>query len=276
MRAVVGAVAAVLPILGVAIAVVLMRTEPKPEIRPRLILGSLLVGLPAVGLWHIASGSPATSNGWPEGAGVVGYVVAGPLTNGVTQWLSVPLLLMAMFFGVLLLTGTTVREVPGRLRSWFGTSYDDDYAYDHADDPDFDDDHDGDRGSDDYDPACSTRTATRSTAPSLLGRRGAHRAAAAARRRRTIRPTRSTPTRPPRCSACGTRAIPTTPGPAGTRTRAGTRSGARSARPAQGTCARRADASAETCTAGRRRRVRPRPGGRGRLRAAAAVVAGRG
>jgi len=141
VRAVVGAVAAVLPILGVAIAVVLMRTEPKPEIRPRLILGSLLVGLPAVGLWHIASGSPATSNGWPAGAGVVGYVVAGPLTNGVTEWLSVPLLLLAMFFGILLLTGTTVREVPERLRSYFGTSYgDDDYEYDHADDPDFDDD----------------------------------------------------------------------------------------------------------------------------------------
>ncbi|WP_206612335.1 FtsK/SpoIIIE family DNA translocase [Prescottella agglutinans] len=151
VRAVVGAVAAVLPILGVAIAVVLMRTEPKPEIRPRLILGSLLVGLPAVGLWHIASGSPATSNGWPSGAGVVGYIVAGPLTDGVTEWLSVPLLLLAMFFGILLLTGTTVREVPDRLRSWFGTPYDDDYAYDHADDPDFHDDHD-DYGSDDYDP----------------------------------------------------------------------------------------------------------------------------
>lgn len=153
VRAVVGAVAAVLPILGVAIAVVLMRTEPKPEIRPRLILGSLLVGLPAVGLWHIASGSPSTSNGWPSGAGVVGYVVAGPLTDGLTEWLSVPLLLMAMFFGILLLTGTTVREVPDRLRSWFGTSYDDDYAYDHADDPDFHDDPDGEYGSDDYDPS---------------------------------------------------------------------------------------------------------------------------
>ncbi|QCQ90753.1 DNA translocase FtsK [Rhodococcus sp. SGAir0479] len=151
VRAVVGAVAAVLPIVGLAVAVVLMRTEPKPDIRARLVLGSLLVGLPAVGLWHIASGSPAASDGWPAGAGVVGYVVAGPLTNGVTEWLSVPLLLMAMFFGVLLLTGTTVREVPDRLRSWFGTSYrDDDYEYDHADDPDFDDGHDG--GYDDYDP----------------------------------------------------------------------------------------------------------------------------
>ncbi|MGO4200238.1 DNA translocase FtsK [Rhodococcus sp. TAF43] len=144
VRAVVGAVAAILPILGVAIAVVLMRTEPKPDIRPRLILGSLLVGLPAVGLWHIASGSPTASDGWSAGAGVVGYIVAGPLTSGVTAWLSVPLLLLAMFFGVLLLTGTTVREVPERFRAYFGTSYHDDYddAYDHADDPDFHDDYD--------------------------------------------------------------------------------------------------------------------------------------
>ncbi|BCN48684.1 FtsK/SpoIIIE family DNA translocase [Prescottella equi] len=151
VRAVVGAVAAVLPLLGIGIAVVLMRTEPKPDIRPRIVLGSLLVGLPAVGLWHIAAGAPTTSSGWPSAAGVVGYVVAGPLTSGVTAWLSAPLLLMAMFFGVLLLTGTTVREVPERFRSYFGTSYDDD-EYDHAHDPDFDDEHD-DYGAADYDPA---------------------------------------------------------------------------------------------------------------------------
>ncbi|MFM1725773.1 DNA translocase FtsK [Rhodococcus sp. PAM 2766] len=151
VRAVVGAVAAVLPILGIGIAILLMRTEPKPDIRPRLILGSLLVGLPAVGLWHIAAGSPTTSGGWPSAAGVVGYVVAGPLTSGVTAWLSAPLLLMAMFFGVLLLTGTTVREVPERFRAYFGTSYHDD-EYDHADDPDFDDEYEP-YEPDDYDPA---------------------------------------------------------------------------------------------------------------------------
>ena len=44
-----------------------------------------------------------------------------------------------------LLTGTTVREVPERFRTYFGTvrtrdEYDD--AYDHADDPDVHDDYD--------------------------------------------------------------------------------------------------------------------------------------
>ena len=45
--------------LIVAIAVVLMRTEPDPETRPRLVLGSAMIGLPVLGLWHLWSGSPA-------------------------------------------------------------------------------------------------------------------------------------------------------------------------------------------------------------------------
>ena len=36
----------------------LMRTEPNPESRPRLILGAAMIALPALGLWHLWSGSP--------------------------------------------------------------------------------------------------------------------------------------------------------------------------------------------------------------------------
>ena len=45
VRAVVGSAVLVLPVLGVAVAVILMRTEENPEIRPRLVLGALLVAL---------------------------------------------------------------------------------------------------------------------------------------------------------------------------------------------------------------------------------------
>ncbi len=38
-------------VLGV-IAVMLMRTEPDLDARPRLILGSAMIGLPVLGLWH--------------------------------------------------------------------------------------------------------------------------------------------------------------------------------------------------------------------------------
>ncbi|MFC0447208.1 DNA translocase FtsK [Rhodococcus jostii] len=131
VRAVFGGVSGILPLIGVAVAVILMRTEPKPEIRPRLVLGSLLVGLPALGLWHIATGSPTDADGRARGAGFVGYAAGGPLTDGLTVWLAAPLLLLAALFGVLLLTGTTVREVPGKLQSYFGTSFGRDHYADY-------------------------------------------------------------------------------------------------------------------------------------------------
>ncbi|QIS05081.1 DUF87 domain-containing protein [Nocardia brasiliensis] len=137
IRAVSGSASAGLPFVATAIAVVLMRTEPHPEIRPRLVLGGLLVGLSVLGLWHVLAGAPTDSHGRAHAAGFVGFVVGGPLTDGLTAWLSVPILLLAIVFGVLLLTGTTVREVPARLRAYFGTgSGGDEYAeYDGEYDP---------------------------------------------------------------------------------------------------------------------------------------------
>ena len=44
-------------------------------------------------------------------AGFVGFAVGTPLTAGVTAWVSVPILLLCMAFGVLILSGRTVREV---------------------------------------------------------------------------------------------------------------------------------------------------------------------
>ncbi|MEV0683537.1 DNA translocase FtsK [Nocardia sp. NPDC050378] len=134
VRAIAGSAAAVAPLLFVAIAVVLMRTEPHPEIRPRLVLGGLLVILPALGIWHLAAGSPTDAHGRSRAAGALGYAIGGPLGQGLTPWLAMPILLLAMVFGVLLLTGTTVREVPTRLREYFGLG-------EYADD------------SDPYDPA---------------------------------------------------------------------------------------------------------------------------
>lgn len=134
VRAIAGSAAAVAPLLFVAIAVVLMRTEPHPEIRPRLVLGGLLVILPALGIWHLAAGSPTDAHGRSRAAGALGYAIGGPLGQGLTPWLAMPILLLAMVFGVLLLTGTTVREVPSRLREYFGLG-------EYADD------------SDPYDPA---------------------------------------------------------------------------------------------------------------------------
>ncbi len=122
IRAVSGSASAALPFVATGIAIILMRTEPHPEIRPRLVLGGLLVGLPLLGIWHLAADAPTDAHGRSRAAGFVGYVIGGPLASGLTAWLAVPILLMAVVFGVLLLTGTTVREVPQRLREYFGTA----------------------------------------------------------------------------------------------------------------------------------------------------------
>ncbi|MFC9790758.1 DNA translocase FtsK [Rhodococcus sp. NPDC127528] len=145
VRAVFGGAAALLPVVGAGVAVVLMRSEPQPEIRPRLVLGSLLIALPALGIFHVICGAPTDAAGRADGAGFVGYAAGGPLTTGLTMWLSVPLLLLALGFGILLVTGTTVREVPERVRSLLGTGrHHDDYEpYDdeHHDDGRHDDEH---------------------------------------------------------------------------------------------------------------------------------------
>ncbi|MEV6387518.1 DNA translocase FtsK [Nocardia xishanensis] len=122
IRAVSGSASAALPFVATGIAITLMRTEPHPEIRPRLVLGGLLVGLPLLGIWHLAAGAPSDAHARSHAAGFVGYVIGGPLASGLTAWLAVPILLLAIVFGVLLLTGTTVREVPQRLREYFGTA----------------------------------------------------------------------------------------------------------------------------------------------------------
>ncbi|MVU76839.1 cell division protein FtsK [Nocardia sp. ET3-3] len=121
VRWVAGSASAGLPFVAVGIAVVLMRTEPHPEIRPRLVLGGLLAGLPILGLWHMAAGAPTDEHGREHAAGFVGYVVGGPLQDGLSAFLAVPLLMLAIGFGVLLLTGTQVRDVPARMREIFGT-----------------------------------------------------------------------------------------------------------------------------------------------------------
>jgi len=133
LRNLVGGAVVLLPLALAAIAVVLMRTEPNPQDRPRLVLGSALICLPVLGLWHLWSGSPADPAGRQRAGGFVGFVLGGPLADGLTAWLATPLLIVAAAFGVLLITGTTLRELPETLYTMFGTRYGRRYAeyYDH-------------------------------------------------------------------------------------------------------------------------------------------------
>ncbi|WP_326837215.1 DNA translocase FtsK 4TM domain-containing protein [Amycolatopsis rhabdoformis] len=117
-RTVLGAGAVTLPLVLVVIAVALMRSEPVPETRPRMVIGTLLVVLSVLGMLHIFTALPSTNDGRMYAGGIIGAFSGGLLTEGVTTWVAVPLLILALLFGVLVFTGTPVREIPHRLRTW--------------------------------------------------------------------------------------------------------------------------------------------------------------
>jgi S-DNA-T family DNA segregation ATPase FtsK/SpoIIIE len=132
LRTLVGGAVVLLPVVVAVIAVLLMRTEPNPDARPRLILGSAMIALPVLGLWHLWSGAPQDPAARQRAAGFIGFAIGGPLSDGLTPWIATPLLVIAALFGVLLLTGTTIREVPETLYAMFSTRghYDEDDEYD--------------------------------------------------------------------------------------------------------------------------------------------------
>ncbi|MDP9165132.1 MAG: DNA translocase FtsK, partial [Actinomycetota bacterium] len=140
VRAVIGSAVVLLPILLVASALLLMRTEPHPEARPRLVLGTVMIALPVLGLWHLWSGAPQDAADRQRVAGFVGFAIGGPLSDGLTPWIATPLLIIAILFGLLLVTGTTIREVPAAVQAmvmgaYRGDTYDD-YDEDYEDEDD--------------------------------------------------------------------------------------------------------------------------------------------
>jgi S-DNA-T family DNA segregation ATPase FtsK/SpoIIIE len=115
-RSVVGAAAMALPLTLLVVGIALMRSDPQPEKRPRLVIGSLLFALAILGVLHIFADQPDDNLGRMYAGGAVGYVSGGLLAKGVTAWVALPLLALVLGFGVLVFTGTRFRDIPTRLR----------------------------------------------------------------------------------------------------------------------------------------------------------------
>jgi S-DNA-T family DNA segregation ATPase FtsK/SpoIIIE len=150
IRSVVGLGSVLAPPVLVAIALTLMRRYPNPPERPRIIAGTAFLVLPLLGLFHIIGGRPLNLEGRERAGGFIGFAIGGPLTDGITVWLSIPLLVLCIAFGLLLLSGMTLHELVLRTREYFGVTperyraYDDDDEYDEpadADEPTWDSDY---------------------------------------------------------------------------------------------------------------------------------------
>jgi S-DNA-T family DNA segregation ATPase FtsK/SpoIIIE len=115
-----GIAAYLLPLALLGVGVHMMSTASKPEIRPRVVLGGLLLLLGVVGLLHVILGAPAQLDGWRQAGGALGYVAGAPLTIGLTAWVAAMVLVLVTLYGLLVLTGTPVRQVPERVTGLFG------------------------------------------------------------------------------------------------------------------------------------------------------------
>ncbi|WP_236791717.1 DNA translocase FtsK [Amycolatopsis sp. GM8] len=117
-RTVFGAASVSLPLVLWVTAVALMRSEPRPEARPRMVIGTVLVTFALLGLLHLFSRRPETNDDRMYAGGQLGALSGGLLARGVTPWVAAPVLILALAYGVLVFTGTRIRDVPQALREW--------------------------------------------------------------------------------------------------------------------------------------------------------------
>lgn len=109
---IIGAGGYVVPIaMAFAAWVLMVGIERTQRSTARLWIGSVLVVLPMLGLIHIFAGQPTDSAGKASAGGLVGQAIGTPMAVGFSAYLAVPLLLLAIVYGALQLTGLTVKQI---------------------------------------------------------------------------------------------------------------------------------------------------------------------
>ena len=141
VRGAFGAGAWTVPLLLALLGWRYLRHPDKNADTARMVIGwtTLIVG--ALGLVHIANGTPRPQVG--QAGGLIGYVASAPLVATLTSWAAGPLLALLAGFGLLVITGTPLHRVPDRLaelRGFFGHG---DQAGDDTDDQDVSADSEG-------------------------------------------------------------------------------------------------------------------------------------
>ena len=117
-----GRVGVAVPVVLLAIAVRLMRHPDRGQANSRIGIGLAAITLAVCGLVHLSAGLPAPSGGYAalrEAGGIIGYLVGTPLVSLLTAYVTVPLLALLAFFGVLVVTATPVHMIVPRLRALY-------------------------------------------------------------------------------------------------------------------------------------------------------------
>jgi S-DNA-T family DNA segregation ATPase FtsK/SpoIIIE len=123
IRGTFGSGAPAVPVLLALLAWRLLRHPDRNADTARMVIGWSALVIGALGLVHIANGTPHLSAGaiaMQAGGGLIGFVASAPLVAAVTPWVAAPLLALVTGFGLLVVTGTPLHRVPGRVAEFHG------------------------------------------------------------------------------------------------------------------------------------------------------------
>ena len=112
--AVLGALAWVLPAVIAVIAWRIWRHPDAGSVNGRLAIGGAVTLIAVIGLWHLLLGSATPSDGadaMNAGGGVVGWIATAPLASAVGAIVTALFLVIALGFGLLVLTGTSINDL---------------------------------------------------------------------------------------------------------------------------------------------------------------------
>jgi DNA segregation ATPase FtsK/SpoIIIE, S-DNA-T family len=113
-----GSAAWAVPILLALLAWRYLRHPDRNADTSRMVIGCTALIIGALGLVHIAHGTPRLADGVTAiraAGGLIGLAVSTPLVATVTPWAATPLLMLVTGFGLLVITGTPLHRVRGRL-----------------------------------------------------------------------------------------------------------------------------------------------------------------
>ena len=118
LRGAFGSVAWAIPILLALLGWRFLRHPDRNAETGRMVIGWAALIIGAVGLVHIANGTPQPTDGstaMRHAGGLIGFFASAPLVAALTSWVAAPLLALVAGFGVLVITATPLHTLPGRL-----------------------------------------------------------------------------------------------------------------------------------------------------------------
>lgn len=106
------------PVFFVWLSLRALRNPDKIQETSRISIGLFGVVVALLGLWHIAQGAPGFEDGaqaMNSAAGVTGFVITAPLISAVSVGFAIAILILIMFFSLLIVTKTPLKQVPSRI-----------------------------------------------------------------------------------------------------------------------------------------------------------------